>query len=53
MKKLKILDVIVAAMFVFGLAFSLTHLNANQETPTANNSIDVSPQQDHLINSVS
>jgi hypothetical protein len=53
MKKLKILDVIVAAMFVFGLAFSLTHLNANQETPTANNSIDVSPQQDHLIDSVS
>ena len=53
MKKLKILDVIVTGMFVFGLAFSLTHLNANQEIPKANNIIDVSPQQNHSINAVS
>jgi hypothetical protein len=52
MRKLKILDVIVVGMFVFGLAYSLTHLNTNQENSTANSIIKVPPQQDHLINSV-
>ena len=53
MKKLRILEVIVVGMFVFGLAFSLSHRNTNQEPPTANNTIEVPPEQDHSINSIS
>ena len=53
MKKLRILEVIVVGMFVFGLAFSLNHRNTYQEAPTANNIIEAPTQQDHSINSVS
>ncbi len=53
MKAFKISNVIVVGMFVFGLAFALIHRTTNQEDPIANNLIEVSPQQDHLIDPVS
>ena len=53
MKKLRILEVLVVGMFIFGLAISLNYRNTHQEVPTANNIIEVPPQQDQLINSVS
>jgi len=53
MKRLGVFDVVIVGMFVFGLAFSLTHLNTNQETSIADNIIEVPPQQGYLIDPVS
>jgi hypothetical protein len=53
MKSFKIYDVIIVGMFALGLAFSLIHRITHQEIPTANTNAKVSPQQDHLNDTVS
>lgn len=53
MKTFKIFDVIVVGMFIFGLAFALSHLISNQNAPLANNIIEVSPDNNHSLSPVS
>lgn len=45
-KELIICDVVIVGMFVFGLAYSLTHLNNNQDESIANFIIEASSQPD-------
>ena len=52
MKISKISDAIVIGMFVFGLALALTQRITHQDIP-ANNVVEASPQQDHLIDPAS
>lgn len=52
MKTIKIFDVTVVGMFIFGLAFALSHRITNQEIPIANNVIELWPQQNYLADSV-
>ena len=49
MKTFKVFDVFVVGMFVFGLAYALSYRLSHQETPIANNIIEVTPQIDQLI----
>ena len=51
MRKLKILDVIVVGMFLFGLALVLLNRNTPQEAPITNTIIESPSQPDHLPSS--
>ena len=46
MRTLKVFDVFVVGMFVFGLAYTLSYRLSHQETPIANNNIEATLQKD-------
>ncbi|MDH3609751.1 MAG: hypothetical protein OEQ24_10990 [Gammaproteobacteria bacterium] len=53
MEKFNLFNVIIVVMFIFGLAFSIFYRISNQEIPIANSTIEVSPQQENLVDPVS
>ena len=48
MEKLKLADIVIVCLFVFGLAFASIQRVNNQNIPE-NSLVEVSPQSDHLI----